>query len=202
MPHDLELDKIVPRGTISKFHQFSELLTRWNKRINIVSPQDIPQLMHRHILDSAQLAPLLKAPAQSRAIDLGTGGGFPGLILAMLTDHEWHLVESDRRKCAFLQTAIAELEIDNAAVHCARIEDLPLKGTIITARALAELGLLLNYAVRIMDKNAICVFLKGKNWANEIEEASARWQFDWEDFPTQTVADGRILKIRDLSLKG
>jgi 16S rRNA (guanine527-N7)-methyltransferase len=174
---------------------FADILRRWNERINLVSQSDITSLWPRHIDDSLQLLPHL--PCQpGPAIDLGSGAGFPGLILAIASGLRFHLVESDRRKAAFLREAARETEAP-IVLHNARIEDVTLEhpAVVLTARALAPLPELLGWARRHLAADGVCLFLKGRQTQAELTQARRQWQMDVELLPSRTDPAGTILKI-------
>jgi 16S rRNA (guanine527-N7)-methyltransferase len=199
--NDTPLPYNVSRETFSLLSDYVTLLIKWQKSINLVS-QNTSELWERHIKDSLQLAPLIENSEAKTVLDLGSGGGLPALVLAIaLPDRQFHLVESDKKKAIFLQEAIRILGLSgNTTVSCLRIEALPLPvhADIITSRALASTDNLLGYASKILSPNAFCLFLKGKNWSNEITEAERNWRFTQEIIPSQTSAEGVILKISQI----
>jgi 16S rRNA (guanine527-N7)-methyltransferase len=154
----------------------------------------------RHIADSLQLVPLIP-PGTARAIDLGSGGGFPGLVLAIATGVRFDLIESDRRKVAFLRTAILETAAP-AAVHSCRIEDAMLSpAPLVTARALAPLSRLLPLAARLLDQNGSCLFLKGIKVEEELAEIASDWAMTVDRIASQTSPEGVILRLSGLRKK-
>lgn len=180
-----------------RLRQFADLLLRWNTTLNLIAPRDADVLWDRHIADSLQLAPLMP-PGVDRAVDLGSGGGFPGLVLAIATGVHFDLIESDRRKASFLRTAI-QLTAAPAAVHCCRIEDAAVPGArLVTARALAPLQRLLPLAARVLRDDGICLFLKGAKAEQELSAAQTLWTMRIERIPSQTGADGMVLRISQL----
>ncbi len=176
---------------------FAALLYRWNTTIRLVSAQDAADLWHRHIEDALQLAPLMPAGV-TQAIDLGTGGGLPGLVLAIATGVHFDLVEADSRKAAFLREAVRATQA-SATVHASRIEDIRLQPRpLLTARALAPLAQLLALAKPRLSGDGVCLFPKGERVAAEITEAELRWSFTLETVPSRTAAAARILRISQL----
>ncbi|MGB1548687.1 MAG: 16S rRNA (guanine(527)-N(7))-methyltransferase RsmG, partial [Alphaproteobacteria bacterium] len=148
----------------------------------------------RHFLDSAQLFPLLPKDTRS-LVDLGSGAGFPGLVLGVLGVPEVHLVESDGRKCAFLREVARETGV-SATIHIGRIEDLsPWPADVVTARALAPLDSLLSLALPFLDLGAAGLFLKGKSVFEELTEAKKSWKMAIKQFPSQSDPDGVILRL-------
>ena len=160
------------------------------------------------MLDSAQVATLIPAKGkdggQLTIVDFGSGAGFPGLVLAMMAQDEgrdWcvHLVESDSRKCAFLSTVARETKIA-VKIHSARIEKIaPIQADVVTARALAPLAILLEYAESFLQQGSECVFLKGANAADELTEARKSWKMNVEQHPSRSGPAGRLLHIREIS---
>lgn len=193
----------VSRETSERLELYAELLQRWNPRINLVSRASLPQLWSRHFLDSAQLFALRPARARTWA-DLGSGGGFPGLVVAALAaeaapELRVTLVESDARKAAFLATAARELGLA-VTVHADRIETLPPLGAeVLSARALAPLDPLLGYAARHLGPDGRALLPKGAGHAEEIAEARRRWRFDLRIHPSRSAPDGVILDIGALA---
>jgi 16S rRNA (guanine527-N7)-methyltransferase len=184
-------------ATTERLHHFAALLLKWNAKLNLIAPGDEKIVWERHVADSLQLVPLLPA-GLNRAVDLGTGGGFPGLILAIATGTPFDLIESDRRKASFLRTAILETRA-SATVHAQRIETavLPLAG-LVTARALAPLPRLLPSAARFLAEGGMCLFLKGAQADAEIAAASTSWDMSVRRIPSETRPDGVVLCISGL----
>jgi 16S rRNA (guanine527-N7)-methyltransferase len=182
--------------------QFLELLLRWNSRINLVADRDPAAIRSRHIEDSLQLRPLL--PEGPGPIgDLGSGAGFPGLVLAMTTSRPFHLVEADRRKAAFLTEVAAQLGLNHVRVHPERIEVVqtpPLAA--VTARALAPLDTLLGHAARLLEPGGIALFPKGRTAEAELTDAQRRWTFRAERFPSRTDPEATILRLSQIRRAG
>ncbi|GBQ63189.1 glucose inhibited division protein B [Ameyamaea chiangmaiensis NBRC 103196] len=186
----------VSRETQARLAVFAALLERWNARINLVSPRDVPHLWSRHIDDSLQIVPLVESA--SAITDLGSGGGFPGLIVAIATGIPTTLIESDQRKSTFLREAARET---GTSVHVVarRIElaDVP-PAPVVTARALAPVTQLLAWAVPLLSPGGACVFLKGRQVDAELTDAARDWHMAIDRVPSRTSPDGVILKIRDI----
>jgi 16S rRNA (guanine527-N7)-methyltransferase len=188
----------VPRETLLALERFSALLLRWNRTVNLISPRDEPLLWDRHIADSLQLVPLID-PLPAHATDLGSGAGFPGLILAIATGVPFDLIEADQRKAAFLREAI-RITGAPARVCAVRIESAKLAPTpLITARALAPLPKLLDLAAPFLTHGGHCLFLKGANVQMELTHAAAQWHMQVEHLPSRTAPDACILRISNLS---
>lgn len=191
----------VSRETLTDLEQFHDLLVKWNARINLVSKSSISELWDRHIWDSAQIFDLV--PTAQNWADLGSGGGFPALIVAIMSKHQAPklnvlMIESDQRKSAFLRTVIRELGL-NACVLTARIEDAaPARADVVSARALADLDTLLGYAQHHMLKSGKALFLKGETWENEVELARQTWSFELRVHPSKTSPEAAILEIEEI----
>lgn len=182
--------------------QLFDLMLRWNQRINLVAKADRDTLWQRHVVDSAQLHDLLP-PGSSPAADLGSGAGFPGLVLACMSNRPWHLVEVDRRKAAFLIAAAGEIGLPHVQVHTTRIEDamLPPLG-VLTARALAPLGDLLGFAARLLATDGVALFPKGRNAEAELTAAGPDWHMALERFRSRTDPDATIFRISGIRRAG
>lgn len=193
----------VSRETLDLLQRLDLLLRKWNPAINLVSAQTLDHVWLRHFLDSAQLFDCVEHP-QNSWVDLGSGGGFPGLVVAILARQEAPqmkvtLVESDKRKAAFLMAAVRELAL-SANVIADRIEAIPpLHADILSARALAPLETLLSFAQRHMAPQGIAVFPKGGRWQDEVALAQKTWSFTYEVVPSLTDPLAVILKIKGLN---
>ncbi|MDQ2094307.1 16S rRNA (guanine(527)-N(7))-methyltransferase RsmG [Rhodobacteraceae bacterium 10Alg 79] len=192
----------VSRETFRKLEQFAALLEKWNPRINLVARSTLGDLWTRHIIDSLQVLENAPRPV-SHWVDLGSGGGFPGLVAALCASdfgiEKVTLVESDQRKCTFLRTVLRETG-SNASVIAERIESIdPLDATVLSARALAELETLLGFAERHLAEGGVALFPKGKNWREEVQTARAVWDFRYDALPSKTDQQAVILKIEGLS---
>ena len=187
----------VSRETADKLRAYAELLKKWQPKINLVGPATIPDLWRRHFLDSAQLlAHLPDGPV----LDLGSGAGFPGLVLAILrgTGDPIHLVESDSRKCAFLREA-ARITAAPAVIHTSRIETLKnFEIRAITARALASLATLLTLAEPFLAHSPKCLFLKGEKLEDELTEAAKDWNMTIERIASLSDQNGFILSLKEV----
>jgi 16S rRNA (guanine527-N7)-methyltransferase len=188
----------VSRETTEALERFTALLLRWNQTVNLIARKDESCLWQRHIADSLQLTTLMQ-PMPERAIDLGSGAGFPGLVLALATGVHFDLIEADQRKAAFLREAV-RVTGASAQVHATRIETTRLPpASLLTARALAPLPALLDLATPLLAAGGICLFLKGANVQAELTDAARRWHMQVESLPSQTASEARILRISDLT---
>jgi 16S rRNA (guanine527-N7)-methyltransferase len=197
-PEDLAVKTGVSRETLSRLRAYADLLADWNARHNLVAKSTLPDIWHRHLWDSAQLAPLIPETARTLA-DLGSGAGFPGLVLAaMRPDLKITLHEATTKKCAFLQAATDRMGL-KVEIRNARLEDWgPRHFDVVTARALAPLPRLLDYAHRFAGPNSVCLFLKGQNVGSELTEASKYWNMKTSQVPSQTDPSAAIVMVREL----
>lgn len=197
-PADFQRDTHVSRETLARLERFAGLLQKWSRAINLVGRSTLPEMWRRHMLDSAQLIDLLPPAPQGRPrriVDLGSGAGFPGLVLAILGAGEVHLIESDQRKAVFLREVIRETGVE-ATVHPVRIESAPaIAADVVTARALAALPELLQYAAKFLPSGGVCVFPKGKGVGKELTAARKAWKMAVERFPSRSDPGGTILRI-------
>lgn len=186
----------VSRETSARLVKYQELLMKWQGALNLVAPSTLPQAWERHFLDSAQVWP--HAPQHARTwLDLGSGAGFPGLVLAALGAPDMTLVESDQRKAVFLRETARAMGLGSVRVAAQRIESLPpAPCDVITARALAPLSDLLRLAQPFWGAETVGLFLKGRNAPDELTEAAQVWQFEAKTIPSRTDPQGHLLRIR------
>lgn len=185
----------VSRETSEKLDSYHAMLLKWQKAINLVSPSTLAEAKIRHFEDSLQIAGLVSG----KVYDIGSGAGFPGLVLANFADV--HLIESDQRKCQFMKTVSREADIP-VTIHNARVENVDLiPPDFITARALASLDQLLLWTEKWWSKNKKIkmVLLKGEKVEKEISEAKTLFNFEYELFQSKTDANGRILILTNIN---
>lgn len=184
----------VSRETLDRLAAYESVLRKWQPKINLIGPSTLPDLWRRHFLDSAQLHPLL--PEATRVlVDLGSGAGFPGLVLAILGVPEVHLVESDSRKAAFLREA-ARLAAAPVIVHNKRIEAVAgIQADVVTARALAPISDLLGWSHPFLGSRGVALFLKGQNLDDELAATNGTWTMRTERFSSRTDPTGTIVRI-------
>jgi 16S rRNA (guanine527-N7)-methyltransferase len=194
----------VSRETEAALDQFAELFLRWQRAVRLVAASTLAQLWTRHIADSLQLLAL--APGAKVWADLGSGGGFPGLIIAIALKEKpgakVHLIESDQRKAAFLREAARALNLP-VVIHVKRIEEVaePLPGLeVVTARALAPMPELLEIAHPFLKHGAKGLFMKGANVDNELTDATKSWSIKSTIVPSKTDSAGRIVVV-ELALR-
>ena len=191
----------VSRETYEKLCLFQKILIKWQKSINLISKNTIENTWERHFLDSAQLYKFVR-DIEGNIIDFGSGAGFPGMVLAIMGKKNIHLVESDHKKCVFLKE-IAMLTETDITIHNCRIEELNfINVDLVTCRALASLKKLIHYVEVFINKSLgerqqypKLLFLKGKSYYSEIVELSKIKKISFEEYPSITDKDGRILYI-------
>jgi len=192
----------VSRETTERLETFCHVLKKWNPRINLVSKSSLDDLWNRHILDSIQVSQAMTN--FEHWVDIGSGGGFPGLVVAILAAEGGNsrrvtLVESDQRKAAFLRTAARDCGV-SVEVLAERIEAVdPFGADVLSARALADLTTLLSYTDRHLAQGGTALFPKGVSWQKEVEDARREWSFDLDPITSKTEAGAAILKIRSIS---
>jgi len=191
----------VSRETLELFERYEELLKKWNQTINLVSKSTLDDIWSRHFLDSALC--FFMNPKFERWVDLGTGGGFPGAVVAILAHADGKAervtcIEADIRKAAFLKTLSIDIGVP-MHVLSRRIEDAkPQAADVVSARALAPLKKLLGYAERHLCASGTAIFLKGENWKIEVEEALEHYQFTVENHDNPNQPGSSILAIGDI----
>ncbi|KAB0679356.1 16S rRNA (guanine(527)-N(7))-methyltransferase RsmG [Aureimonas leprariae] len=192
----------VSRETRARLDAYVRLLGQWQRTTNLVADATMPEVWERHVADSLQFRPLCQ-PAK-RWVDLGSGGGFPGLVTAILVadegDAHVDLVESNGKKAAFLRTVIRELGLP-ATVHAIRIEaagEVLAWADAVSARALASLGALLGMVAGRIGPQVPCFFAKGRSHGEEIVDASRRWRFTLREHPSRVAAEAAILEVADI----
>ncbi len=200
-PSEFINETLVSRETLGRLTTYVNLLIDWNERLNLVAPSTIADVWRRHVLDSAQLAPMIPSEAKT-IIDLGSGAGFPGLVLAiMLADRpslKVYLVESTQKKCRFLEAVIAATGAP-AEVHACRAEDMRIKADVVTARAVAPLDRLLPLAHPFFRPGTIALFLKGRSLNDELTLATKSWTLTATPFPSRSDPSGFVLRVTGLT---
>ena len=201
-PADFTAATGVSRETQARLETYAGLLRDWTRAINLVAPRSLPDLWRRHMLDSAQLLALLPAPPTGRPrrlVDLGSGAGFPGLVLAILGAGEVHLIESDRRKAAFLREA-AQATATPVTIHAVRAAEAPAPpADVVTARALAPLPRLLDLAAPFLAPDSVALFPKGRGVAQELTAAGKAWKIAATPYPSRTDPGGSILYLEGIA---
>lgn len=191
----------VSRETAARLEAYLELLRRWQARINLVSEASLADAWRRHVLDSAQLASLIGYP-NGRLYDIGSGAGFPGLVLAIMGFTDVHLVESDQRKSVFLRE-VARITGTKIEIHAVRVEKLsPKDADFVTARGCAALSKLLDLATPLLKASGVCFFLKGQSVEAELTAARKAWTMRIQRFPSKSDPMGVILRLEDIHRVG
>ena len=188
---------IVSHETMERLSTYANLLVKWQETINLVGPSTLSDLWRRHFLDSTQLWSLLPEKAE-RLVDMGSGAGFPGLVLSILGVPDVHLIESDQRKCAFLRE-VARTTGARVTVHASRIESAPeIAADVITSRALASVDALLKLSSGFMAEHTVCLFPKGQTAEVELTGISRTWTLRVERFSSLTNANATILRLSEV----
>ncbi|MBY4894272.1 16S rRNA (guanine(527)-N(7))-methyltransferase RsmG [Rhodobacteraceae bacterium N5(2021)] len=195
----------VSRETMERLELFLTLLHHWQKTINLVAPSTLDAAWSRHFLDSAQIYDLAPQDA-TRWLDLGSGGGFPGLVVATLAretrpDLSVTLVESDIRKCGFMREAARKMDVP-VKILTRRIADIPPQAAdVISARALSSLSNLIDHAKPHMTQNTCLLFPKGSSYKAELETLSDDWQIKGETIASLTDPDAVVLRFQGVNTR-
>ncbi len=203
-PQDFTNIFAVSHETLEKLEVYAGLLIEWQKIKNLVAPNTLNDIWHRHFADSAQLFSL--APEAKIWLDIGSGAGFPGLVLAILLSEKTktlvHLVESNSRKCAFLHEVVRKtgliVEIHDQRIETLAESDKVIPADVVTARALAPLEKLFGLAVPFFDSGTTGLFLKGREVTREMEAAKRHWCFNWDIIPSRTDPEGCVIEVKTL----
>ena len=188
----------VSRETLTILQEFVDLVLHWQKNLNLISSDSTSEIWSRHILDSAQLIKFLRR--QGCLLDLGSGAGFPGIVLAILGRKDVKLIESNGKKCTFLRAACRSLDLEVDVIQ-SRIEEYrpSLQAHYITSRALAPLEKLLGYSVPLLSPGGRCLFLKGENVGTELTQAKKNWNIKFRTHASLSDPNGVILDIGCIS---
>ena len=192
----------VSRETFERLEHYLALLNKWNPKINLVSPTTLAEAWTRHFIDSAQVFDLAGGNSATW-VDMGTGGGFPGMVIAIMSaelqpNREMTMIESDQRKCAFLRNVAREAGV-RAQVLSKRIDQVePQNAGVVSARALAALPQLLDFARRHMAPDGIALFPKGQSWREEIAKARLSYSFQHEAIESKTNPEAVVLRIGEI----
>lgn len=189
----------VSEKELEKLWIYFELLLKWQKKINLVSEGSLPDLMDRHFVDSGQILSLIPQNAKT-LVDLGSGAGFPGMVVAILRPLQVTLIESNQKKCSFLREVSRQVEVP-VNILSERIEGISdLKADVVTSRALANLETLFRFAKPFTHDQTCCIFHKGKRVEEELATAQESWSFSCEKVESviQDHSEGKIIKITKL----
>jgi len=199
---DVDIGVNVSRETEDALRAFADLTVKWTAIINLISKSTVSDVWTRHILDSAQL--YQHAPAYDHWVDIGSGGGFPGIVMAIIgkqdrPDARFTMIESDARKSTFLRSAIRELSL-KAYVQTQRIEECePVGADIVSARALGSLQDLLPLTARHLKPTGTGLLMKGRRYKDELQAVSDDWTFDLAEYNSITDPESRILSLKRIS---
>lgn len=200
-PEDFLADIDVSRETFERLQRYSDALAKWQKAKNLVANSTLEDRWRRHFLDSAQLYPLLRSRFGNRplsVLDIGSGAGFPGLVLAIMGIGHVQLVESNGRKCVFMNQVARETQTD-VLIQNERIEALKAASVdVVTSRACAKIVQLLEWAEPFLSPTSEMWLLKGEGAEEELTDASASWNMKTERFESQSSSDGVILRLYDI----
>ncbi len=187
----------LPSDIQTRLETYQALLLKWQKSVNLVSNSTLSDSWNRHFIDSAQLAKFI-TKLNPIVVDIGSGGGFPGMVLAIMLDGEFHLIESDQKKCIFLSEVSRETKT-KVIIHNDRIETSTIhKVDYITSRACANVSQLFSWTEKLVSHETKCLFLKGKNYSIELDEAKKDWQFDFSNHPSVTESESAILELKNI----
>ena len=185
----------VSRETMERLEEFETLLHNWQKTINLVGSRTLDDVWRRHFLDSGQLCRLM--PDATSVVDIGSGGGFPGLVVAIISGAHVILVEADNRKAAFLREVSRATSADTEVI-VGRAETVPATpAAAVTARAVAPLAKLLSLAAPWVQPGGFCYFLKGSSIEDELTDASGLWDIDYELVPSLSDPSGTVLCVKE-----
>ena len=191
----------VSEAVLARLQAYVALLGKWQAKINLVGKDSLNDVWRRHILDSAQLQPLLPVTAVTVA-DIGSGAGLPGLVLAIMKapgGPEFHLIESNARKCAFLRQA-SRLTEAGAIIHHTRAESLKnFKADFVVARGVSPLEKLLNTVKPLLKEGGQCLFLKGKKWREELTETQKKWIINESAIQSLSDPSGMVIKLEGIT---
>ena len=192
----------VSRETLNGFYEYKTLLSKWNEKLNLVSKHTLVDIWERHFLDSGQIIKNVEASGK-RWVDVGSGAGFPGLVVALLlrdrkVDCDLVLVEKNQKKVFFLNEVIRKLNLRVEVVNDNIYTLEPLNADILTARAFSELNKLMEIAFRHRKKEGICLFFKGENYRIELDKTLNYWFFDYDIVESLSSSTGKIIKVKKI----
>ena len=202
-PDEFQADTGVSRETIERLETYLDLLAKWQEKVNLVGISTMPDAWRRHFLDSAQLLKYIPGPNPGpggRIADLGSGAGFPGLVLAIMGAPHVHLVESNVRKCVFLRE-VARATGTEVTVVNKRIESAAwsMSADVVCSRACANLSHLIGWADDMLTQYGVCLFHKGQYVDRELTESQKKWTMAYKSHPSLTDPGGVILEISGIS---
>jgi 16S rRNA (guanine527-N7)-methyltransferase len=188
------------RETQSSYKLYFDFLQEWSVNSRLVQPRTLDDFYSRHIEDSKQIIPHISDMNKS-ILDIGTGAGFPGIVLSIEGFANVHLCEPDKRKVLFLEELVRKLNI-HPIIHGCRVEELTDCFDIVTSRAFTSLDILLLHFSNVSHETSMGIFLKGKSWREEVQSAKDTWDFELEVIPSTTGEGAAILKVQSVHRKG
>ena len=196
-----KVEKIVSRETLQKYELYHNLILEWNRKTNLVQIDTLNDFWSRHLLDSLQLIFYLKKT--HKILDVGSGAGFPGLVLAMENFGDITLCESNIKKTVFLEEVARKTNV-SVKIICERVENINESYDVIISRACAKIEKLLSLTFKIVSRETFkfCLFLKGKSYEDEIKQAQEKWNFDYEIFESCTSSESGIVKLWNIKKRG
>ena len=205
-PEEFQKATNVSRETLDNFKRYSQLLAEWQKKINLIGPATTENIWHRHFYDSAQLLPLIKKSGTGglgrKIMDMGSGAGFPGLVLALMGENSVYLAEPSAKRCAFLRQVMRETGA-GAEILQAKVKDIEtFPVDIVTARALAPIATLIEWGLPYLREDGEFWLLKGSRVEEELTLAKKNWNMKTEIFPSKTGNGGKILKLSNIRMVG
>lgn len=205
-PEDFLEATNVSRETLDKFKRYAELLAEWQAKINLIGPATTGDVWGRHFYDSAQLLPLVLKSSPGRGprtwLDMGSGAGFPGLVLSLLGENSVFLAEPSAKKCAFLRQVIRETGA-GAKILQAKVKDIEtFPVDIVTSRALAPIADLLEWGAPYLREGGEFWLLKGNSAEEELTLVKKNWNMTTEIFPSKTGNGGKILRFSNIRMAG
>ena len=192
----------VSRETLNSLCEYESMLSKWNSKINLISKNSFNDIWNRHFLDSGQIIKHVDA-SRKRWVDVGSGAGFPGLVIALLLrdreiDCELVLIEKSTKKVYFLNEVIRKLDLNVKVLNNDIGNVEPLNADILSARAFSELNDLIQIAHIHRKENGICLFLKGENYRFELDKTLNYWFFDYDVFDSLSNPSGKIIRVKNI----
>ena len=199
--NDFKIKTNVNEETLEKLKTYLKLIKIWQKKFNLISQNSFDNIWERHFLDSYQILKLFGN--KKKILDIGSGAGFPAIVCAICSNNFFYLVESNKKKCAFLNEVKKVINIKNISIANSRVETLKVINNFdyISARAVTSLDKLIKYSLRFYKNDVTCVFLKGKTVSKEIEVARKKYVFYIKLLKSTTNCDGKILLIKNIKKK-
>ena len=199
--NDFKIKTNLNKETLEKLKTYLNLIHDWQKKFNLISQKSFDTIWKRHFLDSYQI--LKYFGNKKKILDIGSGAGFPAIVCAICSNNFFYLIESNKKKCFFLNEVKKTINIENISIHNSRIENLKITNNFdyITARAVTSLDKLIKYTHKFYKKNMSCIFMKGKTAENEVKIAKKKFIFDVKYVNSITDSESKILVIKNIKKK-